>query len=118
MANSKYLPIITRQSSTRAKVDDLVMIEREGRKLHVIAEKENWTYNGKIKDAWMYLDKRFYNCLSGCIINFEKVEKMEDNRIYFVNGLQYAIGRDNFMRTKRAYNAYMRRKSRLQQKIR
>ena len=113
MSECEYLPIITRKCSTRAKVDDLIMIERTGRKISVTADGNKWTYNGNIQDAWMYLDKRFYNCLRGCIINFEKVEIMKDNQIIFVNGLRITIGRDNFNRTRQAYNAYLRRKSRL-----
>ena len=113
MQDCEYLPIITRKYSTRAKVDDLIMIERTGRKINVVTDGNKWTYNGKIKDTWMYLDKRFFHCLCGCIINFDKVEKMENNQIIFANGLRYTIGRDNFLRTRQAYDAYLRRKSRL-----
>jgi len=64
------------------------------------------------ENLMQYLDSRFYTCLKGTVINLDKVERMEERpeerRIYFLNGEYLLIGRDNFIRTKQRYAAWLK----------
>ena len=71
-------------------------------------EKE-YIYYEKLENVEGCLDNRFYPCLKGCYINFERISHMSDQRIYFENGYVYDIGRSNFIKTKQKYGSYLRR---------
>lgn len=104
-----YIPVITRDKSIRVKVSDVVMIERANRKLKVITDNSEYEIYEKIDKVRDMLDDRFYPCLSGCIINMDKVSSMEKMTINFDGGRKIIIGRDSYIRTRQAFNARMRR---------
>ena len=43
------------------------------------------------------------------IINFEQVQAMRDQTIYFENGKSFALGRTNYISTKQAFAAYLKK---------
>ena len=104
----KYIPIITKDKSTRVRVSDVQAIERDYRKLKVITAEEQYEIYGKIDDVTDYLDSRFYSCMAGCIINLDQVEAMEEREIEFFGGYNMVMGRENFARTRHAYNDHIR----------
>ncbi|MGC2872228.1 LytTR family transcriptional regulator DNA-binding domain-containing protein [Ihubacter sp. rT4E-8] len=110
----KYLPIISGAVSARIKLSDVVLIERKNRKLHVMTEGHDFDYYEKIENIEPILDGRFYPCLKGCYINMERVEAMAEQSIYFDNGEQFALGRDNFVKAKRTYKHFLQKKGEMQ----
>ncbi len=56
-----------------------------------------------------YLDRRFFRCLRSVIINFEQVQAMRDQTIYFENGKSFMLGRTNYISTKQAFAAYLKK---------
>ncbi|NLD10882.1 LytTR family transcriptional regulator DNA-binding domain-containing protein [Aminicella lysinilytica] len=104
----KYIPIITRDKSTRVRVSDVQAIERDHRKLKVITAEEEYEIYGKIEEVTDYLDSRFYTCMAGCIINLDQVESMEERKIEFFGGNNMVMGRENFAKTRQVYNEHIR----------
>ncbi|MBQ1489846.1 MAG: LytTR family transcriptional regulator DNA-binding domain-containing protein [Eubacterium sp.] len=98
------LPVITRSVSAVVDTDDLLMIQREGRKLHVCTEKREYVMYGKMQNVLQYLDSRFFRCLDGCVINLTKVRRVEKCRVVFRNGRELTLGRDSSLRVRRAFN--------------
>lgn len=47
--------------------------------------------------------------MSTCIINLDKVESMEKSTVKFESGRNMIVGRDNFIKTRQVYNAYLRK---------
>lgn len=107
----KYLSIIGGRINARIRLSDVVLIERQNRKLHVVTEDRNFDYYEKIENVEPILDGRFYPCLKGCYINMERVSAMAEQSIYFDNGTHYELGRDNFIKAKQSYKHYLLKKA-------
>ncbi len=105
-----YLPIITKKESTRISVSDVVMIEKESRKLMVDTEGEAYAYYEKIENVADYLDERFYHILDGCVINLDKVRSMKDGLIYFSNGRILKVNVNSYAKARRRFNEYIKNK--------
>lgn len=101
------ISVINSKTCEQIKVKDIEMIEQVGRRVHVITDKGESYYYGKIRNLDTALDDDFYHALNGCIVNFTKVTKMESQLIYLESGLVCEIGRNNFIKTKQAYKDYL-----------
>ena len=84
-------------------------IMQEGRMTNIVTEKETFCSYSKIKHFEQYLDmdRRFYYCLKSIVINFQQVSVMKGQTIYFKNGDKISLGRQNYVRTKQAFAAYL-----------
>lgn len=107
--NESYIPIICGKEAAKVRVSDILMIEREKRKLHVVTEGKSYAYYEKIQNVEPMLDGRFYPCLKGCYINLDHVTEMSNQTITFDNGIAYNLGRENFIKAKQTYAVYLRK---------
>ncbi len=103
-----YVPIISGKDTAKVCLDDIVCIEREGRKLHVVTVRREYWYYEKIEIVERYLDERFFPCLKGCYVNLEHIAYMEEQEIHFDNGYAFFLGRSNFIKTKQRYKLFLR----------
>lgn len=88
-------------------LDHVVLIERRLRKICIVTDKEEHEYYERLENIIPCLDQRFYPCLQGCYINFEKVSMMKDQEIRFKNEYSFYLGKTNFQKTRRAYKKYL-----------
>ena len=108
MVSGKYLPIINRGDSCKLKVSDINYIIRDNRKLIFVTYfGERETYE-KMEEIEKYLGQEFFRCMSGCIVNMEKIRELKDSSIYFEDGEKLGVGRDTYIRIKQHFNAYLR----------
>ena len=105
----KYIPIITRTDCCKVPVSDILYIRQHGRVTNIVTEAETFSQYAKAGDYVEYLDRRFFRCLRSVIINFEQVQAMRDQTIYFENGKSFALGRTNYISTKQAFAAYLKK---------
>ncbi len=105
-----YIAVLQGKAVAKVKVSDIVFIERDRRKLHLVTEKGTYDYYERMENVEPVLDQRFYPCLKGCYINLDKVESMQEQRISFDNGEFLYIGRENFIRTRQYYKKYLKNK--------
>ena len=105
----KYIPIITRTDCCKVPVSDILYIRQHGRVTNIVTEAETFSQYAKAGDYVEYLDRRFLRCLRSVIINFEQVQAMRDQTIYFENGKSFALGRTNYISTKQAFAAYLKK---------
>lgn len=101
-----YILVKTKKYVERIPTDEVLCVQRDGRKIRLTAEDKQYEYYGKIESVEEKLDERFYKCHGGCIINLDKVRLMEDQEIYFYNGESLFLGRTNFIKTKHFYYSY------------
>ena len=105
----KYIPIITRTDCCKVPVSDILYIRQHGRVTNIVTEAETFSQYAKAGDYVEYLDRRFFRCLRSVIINLEQVQAMRDQTIYFENGKSFALGRTNYISTKQAFAAYLKK---------
>ena len=117
MERERFIPIITRGLSLRLELDDTVMILRNNRKLIFYSEDDTYEMYEKMENIREYLDERFYFCMNGCVINFDKVRLMAQGTVFFINGWDFDLSRDVFIRTRQTFNRYLRDGRREERKL-
>lgn len=103
----QFIALVTRQRNVKVCTDDIVYIQRENRKIKIKTERGSYEFYEKMENVRSVLDERFFACLESLIINLEKVQRMEEQNIYFSSGDTLRLARNSFIRTKQAYAAYL-----------
>ena len=71
----EYISVISASRCGRIRIDDIEVIEQEGRKLHVITPDRDYSFYARMADIIPALVGRaFYRPIKGLIINFDSVE--------------------------------------------
>lgn len=107
----KFIPIINRWDCCKVSLNDIIYIESSGRRAKVVTEgKEFWIY-AKISELIGYFenDIRFFLCTNGMLVNFDYVNSMKDQVIYFRDGGEYLLGRGSFLRAKQTFANYLKK---------
>ena len=76
----KYVPLVTKHCVRKILPDEIVYIMKKSRKIMIVTDKEIYEYYGKLEQVSQILDRRFFACLRGCIINLDKVLRMEEQQ--------------------------------------
>ena len=82
---------------------------KKQRKLHIATDRETYAVYERLEVAERILDRRFYACLRNFYINLDKVERMENQTVFFCNGDSFPLGRDSYVRAKQHYCAYLKK---------
>ena len=109
MGEKQFIPLITRKFSLKVWVDDIVYIQKKDRKLKVATDRVCYEYYEKLQNIEPYLDQRFYYCLKSLVVNLDKIDKMTDQTIFFQNGETFFLGRENYIKAKQTYSAYLKK---------
>lgn len=105
--HENYVPVNTRKETARVNIRDILYIETELRTVNICTGSRFYRFYGKIDDVVKYLNGNFYRCHKSCIINFEKILRMEDGVFYFSNGATLRVGQNNYRHTRNHYVKYL-----------
>ncbi len=107
--NRGIIPVITKDRYYKIRVEDVEFIEQCEKYLFVMTvEHEEYKFKGRIEDLVETLSGRsFYRVMKKLVVNFDNVEYMSDCTINFCSGISYGIGRNNFLKARRAYKNYL-----------
>lgn len=106
----EYISVISGSQCARIRIDDIEVIEQEGRKLHVITHDREYCFYESMKEIIMTLAGRaFYRPIRGLIINFDHVREISGNTISFHSGQVVTMGKNSITRTRSAYRKYLLR---------
>ena len=111
--DEEYIPVITRKETTRVNVCEILYIETELRIVNIHTNSRTYRFYGKLDDVQKYLNGNFYRCHKSCIINLEKIDRMEDGIFYFSGGETFRIGQNNYRQTRNHYIKYLERNVRV-----
>lgn len=100
--------ILTASVTARIRISDIVYIQRDKRKIHIVTDLEEYEYYEKMENIEPLLDRRFFPCLKGLYINLNKVVSMRDRKITFEGGQFLYIGRENYLKTAQYYKFYLK----------
>ena len=103
------IPIITKERYCKIKVDEIEFIEQIESMLHIMTiEHQEYIFRGKIEDIVPIISgKSFYRVMKKLVVNFDNVQNMGKSTMNFVSGITYGIGRNNFLKARRAYKNYL-----------
>ena len=104
-----YITVFSGRCTRKISIDDILFIERHLRKLRIVMADEEVEYYERLEHILPQLDERFFPCLQGCYINFQRVKSMELQQIIFEEGKSFYVGRANFLKTRKAYKKYCKK---------
>lgn len=104
----QFILIISGAEAARVSADDIILVEQEGRKLHIVTSCREYRYYEKMSNLETALDGRFYPCLKGCYVNLEHIVSMREPEIRFDNGYVFCLGRTNFIKLKQRYKLFLK----------
>lgn len=110
--NNPYMPtmisIITAKQCARINIDDIELIEQEGRVLHIVTRDKDYAIYENVRTiAHLFEGRSFFQPLKYMIINFDHVRSIESSYVHFQSGQCTTMGKNAFGRTRSAYRKYL-----------
>ena len=104
--DDKHILVKTGAIVEKVPTEEVVAVQRDGRKLHIVSDNKDYVYYQKMDNVEPKLSDNFYRCHGGCYINLDKVRLMEEQEIFFYNGYSIYLGRTNFIKAKQYFYKY------------
>lgn len=104
-----YIPVITRKETARVNIREILYIETELRIVNIYTGSRSYRFYGKLDDVMQYLSGNFYRCHKSCIINMEKIVRMEDGVFHFSGGVTLRVGQNNYRHARSQYIKFLER---------
>lgn len=106
----EYISVISANSYAKIRIDDIEVLEQEGRKIHVVTAQRDYSFYGAINTiAGSLAERAFFRPLKRMIINLDHVCEINSFSIIFYSGQTVSLGKNAMLSTKRAYKRYLLR---------
>ncbi|MGI6731383.1 MAG: LytR/AlgR family response regulator transcription factor [Anaerovoracaceae bacterium] len=105
--NYDYIPVKTKQGTYKVFTKDILLIEKDLRRVRIYTHKHNYCFYSKMDYVFPFLGKNFHKCHSSCIINLDKVTKMEDGVIHLEGDKWVMLGQRSYQNTRKSYGQYL-----------
>ena len=110
MALPEYISVISSNKCAKIKIDDIEVIEQDGRKVHVITAARDYSFYGSINTiAGSLAERAFYRPIKRLVINLDHVSDISAYGVRFSSGQSVALGKNALLSTRRAYKKYLLR---------
>ena len=100
-------PIKCKKVTKAIPLDEVCSLETVGKKVKITAIDGDYFINAPISMYEEYLTGSFVHVRKHLIINFDRVDKIENNIIYLENGYFITASVQSMIDTKRKYAAYI-----------
>lgn len=106
----EYIPVISSKQCARIRIDDIEMIEQEGRRIHVVTAEKDYTFYEQMSNILkMLADRGFYRPMKGMVINLDHVKDISGFYVNFYSGQSISMGKNSIGRMRQAYRRYLLR---------
>lgn len=103
-----YIPYVTPSECRKLHLEDINYIRRISRKVEICSRSGSYYLYESFDRVTGYLEGPFFSCLKGLIINFDRVESMCEQSVFFENGDVLRLGRDSYVKTRQTYAIYLK----------
>ena len=106
----EYISVISANSCAKIRIDDIEILEQDGRKIHVITAAKDFTFYGTLNTlAESLAERAFFRPIKRMIINLDHVSSITSYSVNFNSGQSVSMGKNALLSTKRAYKRYLLR---------
>ena len=106
----EYISVISASNCAKIRIDDIEVIEQDGRKLHVVTSGKDYSFYGGLNTiAESLAGRAFYRPIKKMIINLDHIRDISGFYVNFNSGQSIAMGRNALANTKKAYKRYLLR---------
>lgn len=102
-----YIPVITRKEVSKVTVGEILYIETQLRVVYIYTAPRTYRFYGKLDEVVKYLNGDFYRCHKSCVVNLNKILRMEGGVVYFKGGSTLRVGQNNFRHTRSFYSKFL-----------
>lgn len=102
-----FIPVITKKETCKVNTREILYIEKELRRINIYTNNRVYSFYGKFNDISKYLGNNFYRCHGSCIVNLDKITRMEDGIFYLDNGQTLRVGQNNYQSARRYYHKFL-----------
>lgn len=103
-----YIPVTSRKFCRKVYVNKVLYMVQRGRITTIRTEDYEVNFYAKLSDLKKYLNKDFVSILKHCVVNFEKVERLETNSIIFKNGIVLnSFDTEDFIKVRQHFITYL-----------
>ena len=107
---AEYISVISSNQCARIKIDDIELIEQEGRRIHVVTPEKDYTfYESMTAIVKLLANRGFYRPMKGMIINMDHVKDISGFYVNFYSGQSISMGKNSIGRMRQAYKRYLLR---------
>ena len=106
----EYISVISANNYAKIRIDDIEILEQDGRKIHVITAAKDYTFYGALNTiAESLAERAFYRPIKRMIINLDHVSSITSYSVNFSSGQSVTLGKNALLSIKRAYKKYLLR---------
>lgn len=106
----EYISVISANKCAKIRIDDIEVIEQDGRKIHLITAAKDYSFYGELDILARSLAERaFYRPIKRLIINLDHISDISSYAINFTSGQSVSLGKNALLSTRRAYKRYLLR---------
>ena len=106
----EYISVISGRKCAKIKIDDIEIVEQNGRKLHVVTPGRDYEFYGALNTiAEVLCERAFYRPMKTMIINLDQVSDISGYTINFYSGQTLTIGKNALANIKKAFKKYLLR---------
>ena len=106
----EYISVISANNCAKIRIDDIEILEQEGRKVHVITAAKDYTFYGGFETIVESLAERaFFRPIKRMIINLDHVSSITSYSVNFKSGQSVSLGKNGLLSIKKAYKRYLLR---------
>ena len=106
----EYISVISANNCAKIRIDDIEILEQEGRKIHVITAARDYTFYGGFETiAESLAERAFFRPIKRIIINLDHVSSITSYSVNFKSGQSVSMGKNGLLNIKRAYKRYLLR---------
>ena len=106
----EYISVISASNCAKIRIDEIEVIEQDGRKLHVVTSGKDYSFYGGMNTiAETLAERAFFRPIKKMIINLDHIRDISGFYVNFNSGQSIAMGRNALANTKKAYKRYLLR---------
>lgn len=104
-----YIPIKNRKGICKVYTKEILLIEKDLRLVRVYTLENEYSFYGKLDYVTQFLGKNFYKSHRSCILNLDKIIRMEGGVIYIEGDKWIKLGQRSYQHTRKQYSRYLDR---------
>lgn len=106
----EYISVISAKKCAKIKIDEIELIEQDGRKLHVMTPGMDYEFYGGLNTiAEALCERAFFRPMKTMIVNLDQVSDISGYDINFYSGQTLTIGKNALSNMKKAFKQYLLR---------
>ena len=106
----EYISVISGKKCAKIRIDEIEIIEQDGRKLHVVTPERDYEFYGELSTiAEMLCERAFFRPMKTMIVNLDQISDISGYNINFNSGQSLSMGKNALANIKKAFKKYLLR---------